>query len=200
MQKGALTALTLAGAAGLASAASAATLAPTSGTQGKDLHISDMRNMPFCEIEVLAGFPPMFNFENTTGASDCPPDKFDAIDAKELTKAIGAEWIILNPRRHWTMDQAWLYNIGDTYDFAGVKATWMGSVRPLDLVKAFAGEYQPFETNRASKYLYEKGRPVYLLTPPDKRSVFVMQSWTDHVDKTLTEDKLPDLGKILAGC
>jgi hypothetical protein len=183
--------------AGLASAVSAATLAPTSGTQGKDLHITDMRNMPFCEIEVLAGFPPIFNFENTTGASDCPPDKFDAIDTKELTKAIGAEWIILNPRRHWTMDQAWLYNIGDTYDFAGVKATWMGSVRPLDLVKAFAGEYQPFETNRASKYLYEKGKPVYLLTPPDKQGVFVMQSWTDHVDKTLAEDRLPDLGKIL---
>jgi hypothetical protein len=98
MQKGALTALAFIGAAGLASAASAATLAPTSGTQGKDLHITDMRNMPFCEIEVLAGFPPMFNFENTTGASDCPPDKFDAIDTKELTKTIGAEWIALNPR------------------------------------------------------------------------------------------------------
>ena len=24
-----------------------------------------------------------------------------------------------------------------------------------------------------------------------------MQSWTDHVDKTLTYDRLPDLGKIL---
>jgi hypothetical protein len=183
--------------AGLASIAVAETLAPTKAIEGKDLHIADMRNMPFCEIEVVAGFPPLVNFENTTGASDCPPDKFDAIYTKELTKAIGAEWIILNPRRHWTMDQAWLYNIGETYDFAGVKATWMGSVRPLDFVKAAAGEYEPFETNRASKYLYEKGKPVYLLTPPDKTGVFVMQSWTDHVDKTLSEDKLPDLGKIL---
>jgi hypothetical protein len=182
---------------GFASVAAAETLAPTQGIQGKDLHVTDMRNMPFCEIEVVAGFPPLVNFENTTGASDCPPDKFDAINSRELAKAIGAEWIILNPRRHWTMDQAWLYNIGDTYDFAGVKATWMGSVRPLDFLKAAAGEYEPFETNRASKYLYEKGKPVYLLTPPDKQGVFLMQSWTDHVDKTLTKDKLPDLGNIL---
>ncbi len=197
--KGALfsAALALLCAAGLDAPTQAETLAPTKAIQGKDLHVTDMRNMPFCEIEVVAGFPPLVNFENTTGASDCPPDKFDAIDTKELTKAIGADWIILNPRRHWTMDQAWLYNIGDTYDFAGVKATWMGSVRPLDFLKAAAGEYQPFETNRASKYLYEKGKPVYLLTPPDKQVVFVMQSWTDHVDSTLSEGKLPELGTIL---
>jgi hypothetical protein len=186
------------GAAGSASTVHGETLAPTKAIEGKDLHVTDGRNMPFCEIEVVAGFPPLVNFENTTGASDCPPDKFDAINTRELTKAIGAQWIILNPRRHWTMDQMWVYNIGDSYDYDGVKATWMGSARPLDMLKAFEGEYQPFETNRASKYLYEKGKPVYLLTPPDKQGVFVMQSWTDHVNRTLTEDKLPDLGQILS--
>jgi hypothetical protein len=190
--------LALVSAAGLAPAAKAETLAPTQAIPGKDLHITEGRNLPFCEIEVVAGFPPLINFENTTGASDCPPDRFDAINSKALTKAIHAEWILLNPRRRWTMDQMWVYNIGDTYDFDGVKATWMGSARPLDMVKAFAGEYEPFETNRASKYLYEQGKPVFLLSPPDKQGVYVMQSWTDHVDKTLTYDRLPDLGKILA--
>jgi hypothetical protein len=198
MHKGLLAAIALIGAPAIAPGALAETLAPTKAIEGKNLHVTDMRNMPFCEIEVVAGFPPLVNFENTTGASDCPPDKFDAIDSKELTKAIGAEWIILNPRRHWTMDQAWLYNIGDTYDFAGVKATWMGSTRPLEFLKAAGGEYQPFETHRASEYLYEKAKPVYLLTPPDRRGVFVMQSWTDHVDKTMTADQLPDLGRILS--
>jgi hypothetical protein len=192
----ALAALVLMGAAGLATVAFGDTLAPTKGIKGKDLHLTDMRNTPFCEIEVIAGFPPLVNFENTTGASDCPPDKFDAINSWELARAIRAEWIILNPRRHWTMDQAWIYNIGDTYDFAGVKATWMGSARPLDFLEAM-GDYDAFETNRASKYLYAKGKPVYLLTPPDKKGVYVMQSWTDHVDKTLTEDRLPELGNIL---
>ena len=190
-------ALALFSAACAVASAEAETLAPTKATPGKELHVTDTRNMPFCEIEVVAGFPPLVNFENTTGASDCPPDKFDAIDTKALTNAIGADWIILNPRRHWTMDEVWLFQIGDTYDFAGVKATWMGSTRPMEFLKAAGGEYQPFETNRASKYFYQKGKPVYLLTPPDKQAVFVMQSWTDHVDRTLTEDKVPDLDKIL---
>jgi hypothetical protein len=182
---------------GFTCVAAAETLAPMKAVPGKDLHITDMRNMPFCEIEVLAGFPPIVNFENTTGASDCPPDKFDVIDARALAKQIRADRVFLNPRRHWTMDEAWLYNIGDTYDYDGVKATWMGSTRLWDFLKAARGEYKPFTTNRASKYIYQKGNPVYLLTPPDGKGVFVMQSWTDYVDKTMAADKLPDLGKTL---
>jgi hypothetical protein len=37
--------------------AAAETLAPTKAIEGKDLHVTDMRNMPLCEIEVVAGFP-----------------------------------------------------------------------------------------------------------------------------------------------
>jgi hypothetical protein len=73
----------------------------------------------------------------------------------------------------------------------------MDSARPADFLKVLA-EYEPFETNRASKYLYEMGKPVYLLTPPDRQGVFVVRSWSDHVDKTMTEAKLPELGTILS--
>jgi hypothetical protein len=34
------------------------TLTETQGTPGKDLHMTDTRNMPFCEIEVATGLPP----------------------------------------------------------------------------------------------------------------------------------------------
>ena len=180
-----------------AGSAEAATLAPTKAIPNKELHVTDTRNMPFCEIEVFAGFPPHVNFENTTGASDCPPDKFNAINPRKLAREIRADRVFLNPRRHWVMDEVWLFSIGDAYDFDGVKATWMGSTRVLEFLKAAKGEYSPFTTNRASKYLCQKGKPVYLLTPPDKKGVFVMQSWTDYVDKTMTVDKLPDLGTIL---
>ncbi len=174
------------------------TLAETQGIPGNDLHVTDMRNMPFCEIEVATGTPPdiRVQFNNTTGASDCPPDKFDAIDAKKLADELRADRVLLNPRRHW-MDQAWLYNIGKTYDFQGVEATWMGSTSLEGIKKAFEGAYNPFTTNRPSKYLYEKGKPVFLLIPPGGKGVYVMQSWTDHVDKTLTYRRLPQLGSIL---
>jgi hypothetical protein len=46
---------------GFASPAKAETLAPTKAIEGKDLHVTEMRNMSFCEIEVVAGFPPLVN-------------------------------------------------------------------------------------------------------------------------------------------
>jgi hypothetical protein len=108
-----------------------------------------------------------------------------------------ADRVFLNPRRFWLMDEVWLFSIGDTYDYDGVKATWMGSTGAVDFLKAAGRPYSPLTTNRASKYLYQKGKPVYLLTPADSKGVYVMQSYTDNVDKTLTEDKLPELGKTL---
>ena len=51
---------------------------------GKHLYLADSRNYPFCEIVPIMGTPPVAQFYNTSGASDCPPDKFDAIDAKKL--------------------------------------------------------------------------------------------------------------------
>jgi hypothetical protein len=175
----------------------AETLAPTKAIPGKELHLDNVRNMPFCEVEVVTGFPPLVNFENTTGASDCPPDKFDAINPRTLAKELRADRVFLNPRRHWVMDEVWLFSLGDTYDYEGVRATWMGSTRLRDFLKAARGAYAPFTTSRASKYLYQKGKPVYLLTPPSGKGVYVMQSYTDYVDKALTEDKLPELARTL---
>jgi hypothetical protein len=190
-------ALAIGCALGLSPVALAETLAPTKAIPGKELHLDNVRNMPFCEVEVVIGFPPLVNFENTTGASDCPPDKFDSINLRKLTKELRADRVFLNPRRHWVMDEVWLFSLGDTYDFDGVRATWMGSTRLWDFLKAAKGAYAPFTTNRASKYLYQKGKPIYLLTPPGGKVVFVMQSYTDYVDNALTEDKLPELGKML---
>ena len=63
---------------------------------------------------------------------------------------------------------------------------------------AMGKPYTPFTTNRASKYLYQAGKPVYLLVPPGGRKiVYVMQSYTDHFEKSLTIDKLPELGTML---
>jgi hypothetical protein len=173
--------------------------AETQGIPGKDLHVADMRDMPFCEIEVATGRPPdiRVQFNNTTGAGNCPPDKFDAIDARRLADQLRADRVVLNPRRHWMMDQAWLYNIGNTHDFDGVMATWMGSAALQDFLAAAGKPYTPFQTSRASKYLYEKGKPVYLLIPPGGSGVYVMQSYTDHVEKGLTAAQLPDLGRTL---
>ena len=168
---------------------------------GKNLYLAGTRNLPFCEIEVATGWLPLkrfihVQFNNTSGASDCPPAAFDAIDPKALARQLHADRVVLNPRRHWVMDQLWAFGIGETKDFDGVRATWMGSAPLRDFMAALK-PYSPLETNRASKYLYEKGKPVYLLTPPEAKIVYVMQSYTDHVEKSLDMAKLPQLGKML---
>ena len=142
-------------------------------TPGKELHLTNTRNMPFCEVEVATGTPPdiRVNFNNTSGASDCPPDKFNAINPQQLAQQLRADRVVLNPRRHWMMDQFTISGIGETKDFDGVKATWMGSMALKDFMAAAGGEpFTPFETNRSpSRYVYEKGKPVFLLVPRTER-------------------------------
>ena len=187
-------------AAGLCSFFAAAS-ALAQAIPGKELHLTNTRNMPFCEVEVATGAPPEIrvNFNNTSGASDCPPDKFNAINPQQLAQQLRADRVVLNPRRHWMMDQFTVSGIGETKDFDGVKATWMGSIALKDFMAAAGGHpYTPFETSRSpSQYVYEKGKPVFLLIPPDGKTVFVMQSYTDHVEKGLTIDKLPQLDGML---
>lgn len=48
----------------------------------KEIHIVDMNNSPFCEIGLITGTSKpnaVANIWNTTGTSDCPPDKIAAI-------------------------------------------------------------------------------------------------------------------------
>jgi hypothetical protein len=66
-----------------------------------------------------------------------------------------------------------------------------------DFMKAAGKPYSPLETNRASKYLYQKGKPVFVLVLPDGKGAFVMQSYTNHVATALTQDQLPNLATML---
>lgn len=59
------------------------------------------------------------------------------------------------------------------------------------------GPYTPMEIHRRTKYLYEKGKKVYLLTPPEGKTVYVMQAYTNHFDKGRTIDKLDGLAGTL---
>jgi len=116
--------------------------------------------MPFCEVEVATGTPPdiRVNFNNTSGASDCPPDKFDAINPQELAQRLRVDRVVLNPRSHWVMDQFTISGIGETKDFEGVKATWMGSIALKDFLAAAGGE--PFTSSRRTAHrrnIYVKG-------------------------------------------
>ena len=165
---------------------------------GLQLYNSKARNYPFCEIFAFMGKPPDVTAQvyNTTNASTCPPGKFIALNAKKLATQLGADQVYLNPRRHWTMDQLWVFKAGETVDFDGVKATWMAGMSPADVKTGMQGPYTAMEIHRDSKYLFEKGKPVYLMRTADGK-VYVMQSYVTVVDKALSIDDLSELaGKL----
>jgi hypothetical protein len=98
------------------------------------------------------------------------------------------------------MSKAWLYNVGETKDFNGLKANWVGTIS-LKGVKV-GGEkkgfppYSPSTIQRKTKYLYTKGTRVFLIVQPDGKT-WVMQTYTNTIDPTQTLSGLPDLGAKL---
>jgi hypothetical protein len=167
---------------------------------GNVLHLDNARDYKYCEIDLVqrkAFLNAVVNIYNTSDASDCPPDKFDAIHPKQLAAQTGSLDVWLNPRRSWVMDEIWLYDTGETRDFDGVKATWVATRTPEMFEVASAPPYTEGLTCRLSKLLYKNGSTVFLISPPGLPVVYVMQSYTNHIEKGLTLDKLPNLGSML---
>ena len=171
---------------------------------GKVIHKIDARDYAYCEIAPVLGKGSEMTaqFYNSSGPGDhCPVDKMAAIDAKDLAANLGATLVYLNPtpqsaRRHWVIDQLWIYKAGESVDFLGVKATWVASVSIESLKGLARADYQPGQVHRETKYLYSKGSKVFVLRGADGKT-WVMQSYTTEVDKNLTLDNLPTLaGKL----
>ena len=80
-------------------------------------------------------------------------------------------------------------SVGETVDFHGVQGTWVASMSPELLEGMRNGVFVPAEGHRENKYLYQKGRRVYLLHSPDGKT-WVMLSYTTEVDTDLSLDQL----------
>jgi len=177
-------------------------------TPGLQVHTPNARNYAYCELAPIMGSPPDIaaEFYNTTGTSGpeggCPAAVFASIDEKKLSAELGAAFTYMNPtpqtaRRHWVMDQNWVYEVGETFNFNGVASTWMASMGAKDLLATISsGPYRPTQIRRNSKYLYEKGKTVHLMRTNDGKT-YVMQSYATEIDPTLTIDQLPELGAKL---
>lgn len=176
-------------------------------TPGLVLHTEKARNYAYCEIAPVIETPNgiFAEFYNTTGTTGptggCPAAAFAALDAKKLGEKLSTKIVYMNPtpqtaRRHWVMDQNWVFAMGETVDFDGVAATWMASMSPSMMLSTIAAPMTPVEIHRQSKYLFLKGSQVFLMRAPDKK-VWVMQSYASEVDPALTYDKLPQLGSRL---
>lgn len=132
---------------------------------------------------------------NSFPLNDCPADLWDALDADALAKENGAAAALLNGPRHWLMSgitkQAGTPQ--PTRSFGGIEMIEQATVA---LSSNNPAPYSVNEVDRKVKFTFAAGRPVFELVDAQGQR-WVMQTWSQVVDKNLTLDDLPGLAARL---
>jgi hypothetical protein len=177
--------------------------AGTSGITGGDqMAPPQLRDVRYCEVipSVTQGSTVLTSVYNTLGYNACPPVKWAALTEDEVNRAFGSQSAKLNGPRHWVIDSAQASGssqTGETFTFGGIEmglratlTTQAGPATVGDLL------YSPNKVQRDTVWIYHAGKPIFELTDP-QGNVYVMQSYAQIVDRTLTMKQLPDLaGKL----
>ena len=132
---------------------------------------------------------------NTFPLNDCPAELWDALDAQAIAQQNGAAAALLNGPRYWLMSRIGK-KAGEpqpTRSFGGLEMIEQATVQ------LSSNNPQPYSVNRVDRkavFTFGAGRPVFELVDPDGRR-WVMQTWSQVVDKDLTLDDLPGLASRL---
>lgn len=157
-------------------------------------------NVRYGEILLVTGGPLAFtgHVYNTLGLNDCPEAEWKALDPRKLKKQFKARTVILNGPRYFLMDKNTLANPGKVATFGGLEARHLADV-DIPLTVLLRGKSKPYTENtvkRTSEYIFRKGRTIYELTSP-AGARYVMQSYSQMIDPSLTEPDLAALGSRL---
>jgi hypothetical protein len=164
---------------------------------GKMLHVPQARDTLFCEFMPVVRGAALIRVYNTTGTGDCPPALVEVMNTARLATSFGAERIDVSPGRRWLADQIWFTRLGETRDFDGIKAALTASIGTFYHREAMKGPFTPMEVLRHTKFLYARGKPIFILRSPGGRA-YVMHSYSTYIDKDLSPDRLAGLGVQLA--
>jgi hypothetical protein len=166
------------------------------------LYVEKARGLAQCELFLMkseAGKLEALVY-NTTGLNDCPPRKYDPMDAKVLAQKTKSDVVWKNPRRFWMMDHLTFSLVGEPRDFEGLSFNFVAKMQMpegFDPKKDQSSQaYTPMKIHRVTKYEYQMGLPVFLLRSPEGHT-WVMQTYTNHIDHSLTEADLPNLAQRL---
>lgn len=132
---------------------------------------------------------------NSFPLNDCPAQLWDRLDAEAIAKEHGAVAALLNGPRYWLMSGIEKHAAGpqETATFGGIDMIQQAVVQLSSMNPA------PYGVNRVDRkaiFIFAAGRPVFELVDPDGQR-WVMQSWSQTVDKNLTLDDLPGLASRL---
>jgi hypothetical protein len=132
---------------------------------------------------------------NSFPLNDCPAELWDALDAQSIAKECGAAGVLLNGPRYWLMSRI-EKRAGEpqpTRSFGGIEMIEQATVQLA------SNNPQPYNVNKVDRravFTFDAGRPVFELVDPDGQR-WVMQTYSQVVDKSLTLDDLAGLGSRL---
>ncbi len=132
---------------------------------------------------------------NTFPLNDCPHELWSKLDAHAIARDNDAQLVLLNGPRYWLMSDIEKVAQGApvTKTFGGIEMIRQATVALSSMNPA------PYSVNRVSRnaaFTFDAGRPVFELIGPDGRR-WVMQTWSQAVDCTLSLDDLPGLATRL---
>jgi hypothetical protein len=163
----------------------------------------ELRNVRYCEIIPVTRKERTLTawVYNTLGLNDCPAAEWNALTEEQVNEAYGSVSAKLNGPRYWVIDQlvaSSSSNTGERFTFGGIEMELRASI-DTKLREGTVGEefYVPNEVQRNTVYTYKAGRSVYELTSPEG-DVYIMQSYAQIKDKSLTIDDLASLGSKLS--
>ena len=149
----------------------------------------NLRNVRYCEILVAKRqeMSATASVYNTLGLNDCPANIWDALNAEKLKDELHATMVILNGPRYFTMDRNAIASPGAVASFDGLEARLLAKLEIK--TKQDRTPYTENIVERDNQYLYDRGKNVYELLAPNGRE-YVMQSYSQEIDKNLNEEGL----------
>jgi hypothetical protein len=137
---------------------------------------------------------------NTLGLNYCPPEKWNALTEQEVNQEFGSQSVQLNGPRHWVIDSllaSGSTTTGKTFTFGGIEMNLRATLQTGAGTPTVGNQfYTPNQVMRDTVFTYDAGKLVFELTAPNG-DVYVMQSYAQIVDKTLTYKQLSSLASKL---
>jgi hypothetical protein len=165
--------------------------------------VGPLRDVRYCEVipTVSGGSVTTTYVYNTLTFNFCPPQEWSALTEDEVNQEFGSQSAQLNGPRHWVIDAltatGGTTTSGETFTFGGIEMGLRATLStPAGQPTVGNDFYTPNSVARDTIWTYDAGRAIYTLTAPNG-DVYVMQSYSQIKDPTLTIRQLPDLGSRL---
>lgn len=162
-----------------------------------------MRGLRYCEVLLLDLGDNGLQAEvyNTYPLNDCADEVWRGLDAAAIAQTESVPFAVLNGPRYWLMDAVERVQDGSviTKSFGGSAGSMemnRYAVVLLGTPDVVGKAYTEVAVDRKARFSFRAGSEIYVLVDPNG-STYVMQSWSQQRDPSLTASDLPALADRL---